>query len=88
MSEYDERRERLYQLAMCPEGHDTRHYHAWLDEIASLKAQLAETQLSAANRAVDKFERIKAIRSEYKAHCWNSVVCCEEIDNVIADEAS
>ena len=37
-----EREIRLEQLAQCREGHDTRHYYTWLDDIDRLQAALAE----------------------------------------------
>jgi chromosome segregation ATPase len=36
-----ERERRLEQLAQCPEGHDTRHYYGWLDDIEESGQQIA-----------------------------------------------
>lgn len=35
-----EREKRLENLAQCPEGHDTRHFYSWLDEIDELKKEI------------------------------------------------
>ena len=34
-----QREQRLERLAQCPEGHDTRHFYGWLDEIDKLQAE-------------------------------------------------
>lgn len=47
-----ERERRIEALAQCPEGHDTRHYYGWLDdidkkdaEIAALKGRIKELEI-------------------------------------------
>ena len=35
-----QREQRLERLAQCPEGHDTRHFYGWLDEIDKLQAEI------------------------------------------------
>ena len=74
--------ERLANLAKCQEGHDTRHFYSWLDEIKRLLDKVESLQCCGnCLHGSDSCHQVK----EQELSAFN---CCEhwEFDVLTAEE--